>query len=162
MNRLQRAGLGLSLMALVGVGAVNGGNVFAQDATPTPSTSTTTEATTPEETERNAFLDAFAAQLGVTDEAQIDAAILGAFQQILAEKVAAGDITQAQADEILARIEAGDVRFGGGILGGKHGHGGDFDADRDNRGSNNGADDDEDSTTPAVEATPAANTGIFA
>lgn len=173
MNRLQGAGLGLSLMALIGVGTITGNGVFAQEATSTPSTSVTTEATTePEESERNAFIDAFAAQLGVTDEAQIDAAILGAYQQILAEKVAASDLTQEQADEILARVEAGELPFGkGGFFGGHHagmrdGRGGP-DGDRGGKmdrdaGKNATDDTSDDSTTPDVEATPAASSGIFA
>lgn len=187
MNRLQSAGLGLSLMALVGVGTLNGGGVFAQDATPTPNTTVTEDSTTTEtdEVERNAFLDAFAAQLGVTDTAQIDAAILGAYSEILAEKVAAGDITQEQADEMLAEIEAGDMPFGMGGFGGFGGKNGgmpggmrgDMRGDRDNdrgehreddRGDKPGRDDDDDaddatddSATPAVEASPAAETANF-
>src|SRR5215204_154450 len=79
-KRTQAWGLGLALLALVGVGTAAGGAVLAQDATSTPSTtlqeatpaagSSTTEDAT-EEDERSAFIDAFAAQLGVTDEATI-------------------------------------------------------------------------------------------
>src|SRR4051794_32700471 len=99
-RRLQVLGLGLALLALIGVGTISGRGVFAQDATPTPGTSTA-PSTTPE---RDPFLDAFAAQLGVTDPAKVDAAIVAAAQQVLDQKVAAGELTQAQADAIKANI----------------------------------------------------------
>lgn len=148
---------------------MTGSGVFAQDATPTPGTSTTTEATEPETVERNAFLDAFAAQLGVTDQATIDAAIQATVTQLLDEKVAAGELSQAQADEILARIEAGDVPFGkGGFFGDHHGDKRDGHDKSDRDGEQNddenqsNEDSTDDSTIPAGESTPAASTVVFA
>lgn len=166
-RRLQGVGLGLSFLALVGVGGVMTGNgVFAQDATPPPGTSTTTEETTPE---RSAFLDAFAAQLGVTDQAKIDAAIKATVTQLVNEKVAAGDLTQAQADEILAKVDSGDVPFEDELFGDHHGGKGEGRGGHD-RGNDGEQNDDEgqsnedstdNSTTPADESTPAASTAVF-
>jgi len=174
-KRTQAWGLGLALLALVGVGTAAGGAVLAQDATSTPSTtleeatpaagSSTTEDAT-EEDERSAFIDAFAAQLGVTDEATIDAAVQAALGQLVDERVAAGELTEAEAAVIKERIAAGEylVRVG---VGGR-----DHDGDRDgrDRGGRFGGDDDgnndhanDDSTTvPAADSTPAATTGISA
>jgi hypothetical protein len=176
-RRLQGLSLGLALLALLGVGMAAGRGAFAQDATPTPST--TSEESTPspstssdtteaaEEAERNAFIDAFAAQFGVTDEAEIDAAIQAALVQIVDDRVAAGELTEAEGAVLKERIAAGEFRFGvrvGGPGGGhdhgdsRRGHSG-----RDDRGD--GSDkpaDEDDSTVPGAEATPSTSTGVTA
>jgi hypothetical protein len=171
-RRTQAWGFGLALLALVGVGTAAGGAVFAQDATSTPST--TLQEATPaagssmsddatEENERNAFLDAFAAQLGVTDDATVDAAVQAALGQLVDERVAAGELTEAEAAVIKERIASGEylVRVG---VGGR-----DHDGDRGGRfggdDRDNDIDDDkgaDDATVPAADSTPAAATGVSA
>lgn len=143
-RRLHGLTLALALLGIVAVGGIASHGVFAQDATPSPSTGPSTQQTP----RRSAFLDAFAAQLGVTDQAQIDAAVQAAIGQVLDQKVAAGELTQAQADAIKARVAAGDYRIGlrvggmeGGFRGGMDGRGhhrhgrGDAPKDRDKDGS---------------------------
>jgi hypothetical protein len=71
---------------------------------------------------REAFLDSVAKHLNVTPQALRDAAKAAALEQVDAA-LAAGRITKAQADEMKARIEAGDVPFLGGGRGGPHGPG---------------------------------------
>jgi hypothetical protein len=63
------------------------------------------------------FLDSVAKHLGVTPEKLKDATKAAAVDQVNAD-LAAGRITQAQADELTKRIEAGD-----GVLGGPRGPG---------------------------------------
>jgi hypothetical protein len=174
-RRLHGLGLGFALLALLGVGMVAGRAAFAQDATPAPSTtleeatpspSTTSDTTeTAEEAERNAFIDAFAAQFGVTDEAEIDAAVQAALVQLVDDKVAAGELTEAEGAVVKERIAAGEFRFGvrvGGFGGDGHGRG-------DDRGGRGGSDDHtekpssaDDSTDPDTEATPSTSTGVSA
>jgi hypothetical protein len=153
----------LALLALVGLGAIAGRGVFAQVATPAPSTATGGADATPaagtEASERNAFLDAFAAALGVTDQTRIDAAIQTAIDQVLADRVAAGELTQEQADAIEARVAAGDPH-GFGLLGGGRGDHGHDAIDKGTNGRDDNDTDDNDSddangTAPA-EATPSA------
>jgi hypothetical protein len=148
-RRLYGMSLGLALLALVALGTIAGRGVFAQDGTPTP---------TAEETpERSPFLDAFAAQFGVTDQAQIDAAIQAALSQVLDEKVAAGELTQAEADAIKERVAAGEVRIRVGLFGGPRDHDG-LRGGEDHRGQHD-RDENEDETTepatPAAGLTPA-------
>jgi hypothetical protein len=170
---LQGLSLGLALLALLGIGMVAGRAAFAQDATPTPSTSleeatpststSTDDSDAADDAERNAFLDAFAAQLGVTDEATIDAAIQAALVQLVDEKVAAGDLTEAEGAVFKERIAAGEFRFGvhvGGLFGGHDGDG--IRGGRHDRGDDDSTGTDDPATTPEVEQTPAAATGITA
>jgi hypothetical protein len=120
-----------------------------------------------EEAERNEFLDAFAANLGVTDQAAVDSAIQATIEQLIDEAVAAGELTEAEANLIRERIANGEYRIGFGIHGfGRGGFDGDFDGrggrghqDRDRDGDKDDADD---ATTPAVEATPATDTSVVA
>ena len=181
-TRTQAWGIGLAMLALVGVGSVAGGAVLAQDASPTPSTSL--EEATPAagssasddataETERSAFIDAFAAQLGVTDPAAIDAAVQAALNQLVDERVAAGELTEAEAAVIKERIAAGDYRVKVGVGGhdrdGDHDgrdrggrfDGRDDDGDRDNDRDDD-LDDDDATAAPAAESTPAVTTGVSA
>jgi hypothetical protein len=58
------------------------------------------------------FLDSVAKHLGVTPQKLKDATKAAAVDQVNAD-LAAGRITQAQADELKKRIEAGDGMFGG-------------------------------------------------
>lgn len=71
---------------------------------------------------QEAYLQALADQLGISLD-ELKAALKDVSLAQLDQKVADGTITQEQADEIRARIEAGEtgVRFG---FGGKHGRGG--------------------------------------
>lgn len=165
-GRFRGLSLGLALLALLGIASVAGRGVFAQDATPTPGASSGTDSD--QTTGRNAFLDAFAAALGVTDQVQVDAAIKTAVDKMLADKVAAGEITQEQADIIKAEVANGDYRaIGGGFgighdpRGGMHGRDrGGFGGDKGHSGSANDKNDDDsddNGTTPSTGATPAAS-----
>jgi len=69
-----------------------------------------------------AFLESLAEHLGVSTEKLQEAAKAAASDQVDAA-LAAGDITQAQADELKARIQAGDAPLlgrGFGFHGGRH------------------------------------------
>lgn len=131
MNRnLRNLSIGAAALALVGVGSVASHDVFAQSAT--PSAAATAEAgTTDRHDGGHDFLTAFANNLGVTDQAAIDAAIRETFIQMVDERLAAGEISQDRADAMKAEIEAGNYPGGpnfdgmGGMRGGHH------DGDRD-------------------------------
>src|SRR6185437_8894298 len=75
-------------------------------------------AATSSNTRGSDFLDSVAKHLGVTPQKLEDATKAAAIDQVNAD-LAAGRITQAQADELKKRIEAGD-----GVLGGPGGPGG--------------------------------------
>lgn len=76
------------------------------------------------EARQQEFLDDVAAELGVTSEELVDAFQAVAIQRV-EQKLADGDITQEQADELIERIESaeglGIGRFGFGGRGGHHG-----------------------------------------
>ena len=72
------------------------------------------------DTLRSLFLDKLAAALN-TDRAALDTAITSAGTSTADEAVAQGTLTQAQADALKARLEAGDV---GALWGGRGGFGG--------------------------------------
>src|SRR6185437_14752597 len=74
-------------------------------------------AATSSNTRGSDFLDSVAKHLGVTPQKLEDATKAAAIDQVNAD-LAAGRITQAQADELKKRIEAGD-----GVLGGPGGPG---------------------------------------
>jgi hypothetical protein len=72
--------------------------------------------------ERESFLNDVAANLGV-ERSKLDSAIKEAAIARVDAALAAGRITQAQADEMKKRIEAGEVPFFDGPgMGGHHGH----------------------------------------
>ena len=77
------------------------------------------------EARQQEFLDDVAAELGVTSEELVDAFQTVAIQRV-EQKLADGDITQEQADELIERIESADGlgigRFGFGGRGGFGGH----------------------------------------
>lgn len=77
------------------------------------------------EARQQEFLDDVAAELGVTSEELVDAFQTVAIQRV-EQKLADGDITQEQADELIERIESaeglGIGRFGFGGRGGFGGH----------------------------------------
>ncbi len=102
-------------IALVAVGlalAAGGGGAYAAVRATAPSPAQ----------ERQAFLDDLAKRLGVTS-AQLTDALKGALEDRLQAAVAAGRLTQAQADELKSRIESGDGPFPGvGPFFGGRGH----------------------------------------
>lgn len=72
--------------------------------------------------ERESFLNDVASNLGV-ERSKLDSAIKEASIARVDAALAAGRITQAQADEMKKRIEAGEAPFFGGPgMGGHHGH----------------------------------------
>ena len=168
-GRLRVMSIALALLAVIGIGSMAGRGVFAQDATPTPSTSSGSSGTT-DTTKTDSwdtFLNDFASALGVTDQATIDSALNSTIDSTLAAKVTAGELTQEQADIIKAQVANGDysgfkrVIGGGGHKGGpsgdgnNHGHGGQMGPGHDH-GTGGMNDDNDKGTTPATDATPAA------
>ena len=117
----------LALIAGLALGIVFGPSVrglsaYAQTPSPSASPSASTSASTsPKDTLRSLFLDKLAAALNI-DRTALDSAIVTAGNGTADEAVANGTLTQAQADALKARIQAGDYGFGGG-RGGKGGHG---------------------------------------
>jgi len=106
-------------------GASAQGNVSGYFAQTDPSQPT--QATPPSATDRQAEMDAYlqklAANLGIDVSKLTDALKKTAKDQVAAD-LAAGKITQAQADAANTRIDAGDFRFGpGGGHGGPGGEG---------------------------------------
>jgi hypothetical protein len=167
-GRLRVMSIAVALWAVIGIGSMAGRGVFAQDATPTPSTSSGSSGTT-DTTKTDSwdtFLNDFASALGVTDQATIDSALNSTINTTLAAKVTAGELTQEQADIIKAQVANGDysgfkrVIGSGGHMGGpsgdgnNHGHGGPMGPGHDGKGGMSGGSDK--STTPATDATPAA------
>lgn len=110
MNRLPMAGVGVALVALLGVGVVAGGGVFAQNATPAAGTSGSTTATTYQD-----FVGKLAANLGISDPTKVDAAIKTALKQMVDEQLTAGHISADQANAAKQAIDNG--QFGGDLLG---------------------------------------------
>jgi hypothetical protein len=101
---------------------------------------------------RDDLKSAFADELGVSVE-ELDAAWLAAHQSVLAQAVADGAITQAQADAIAERLANGDgFNFGFGF--GRGGHGPGFGPGRGGFGPGRGGfgffDPNPDNTTPAT------------
>jgi len=100
----------LAVAAVAGAVAAGGGAAIAAsgDSSTSPS----------------AFLDAVAKHLGISSDKLRDATKAAAIDQVDAA-LAAGRITQAQADELKSRINSGEgvPFFGPGFLGGFHGGG---------------------------------------
>lgn len=110
--------LGAVLAAAValglGLGPALPGTASAQtQPTPTP------QAGAAGDTLRSLFLDRLAASLGVQRSA-LDSAITSAGTSAIDDAVAQGKLTQAQADALKARVQAGDV---GALFGGHGGRG---------------------------------------
>ncbi len=64
------------------------------------------------------FLGRVAEKLGISED-QLTTAVKDSQTDIINEKLAAGEITQEQADRMKQRIAEGDVHFGDGL---RHGH----------------------------------------
>jgi hypothetical protein len=150
-RRLRMAGLGAALVVLLGIGAVAGRGVFAQDATPTSGTGSTSA------TNYQDFVSKLASNLGIADSTQVDAAIKTTLKQMVDEELAAGHISADEANAAKQAIDNGE--FGGDLIdfdhgqGGKHGHDdqGDKDGDRGNGGTNDDGDDNA-TGTPTTSA----------
>jgi hypothetical protein len=124
MNRRMRiAAFCVAALALLGAGAVTEGGVFAQDQTGTPAAGESTPAVGSDTTTSayQDFVDALAANLGITDPAAVDAAIKTTLKQQVDDRLAAGEISANEATALKARIDAGD--FGSFLFGqGEHGN----------------------------------------
>jgi len=149
--------------AMLGVG----GSVFAQDeSTPTAGTEETTESTAAtdrraaREAEYAAFLDALAVNLGVADGETVDAAIRTTMEQVIDERLAAGEISADLATELKLAIDSGEYPVGfhlGGIGMGGFDRGGDHDGHGGPKGDFDGRGDDADDDTVIPDTgTPAA------
>ncbi len=145
------------LVALLGLGAFGVRGGFAQESTPTieESDATTATAGSTASVDPTAAYDEFvaglAANLGV-DAVAVDAAITQTFTDMVAARLADGEISADAAAELTERITAGDVPFGLGWLGDGHsGRGGmggfDGPGDRGTRGDRMPGTDDQDDTT---------------
>ena len=116
--QLNRKGVALGLVvgllggAAVGALATSGGN--------TPTTTKTASATM--HADVDAFLSDVASRLGV-DVSKLKDALKGAAIDQVNQAVKDGTLTQAQADAIIARINAGDIASGFGLGFGFGGHG---------------------------------------
>ena len=95
----------LAVGAVVMAAAAGGGAIAANAATP--------------EEESKALLDDVAEELGV-EPSRLSEALRQAYENRLDEAVQSGELTQAEADELRERLEAGDVP----LLRGLHGPGG--------------------------------------
>lgn len=111
------AGLGLGVVVGPSVQGATP-TVQAQVAAPTATAAPTKQAAANNPL-RNAFLDQLAASLHVQRSA-LDSAITNAGTKTVDAAVQQGTLTQAQADAIKARLQAGDV---GALLGGRGGAG---------------------------------------
>jgi polyhydroxyalkanoate synthesis regulator phasin len=116
MNRLWKILVGAVLVAVVGV-AVLGASVYAQDApTAVPEAGLSDYV--------GQVWDAIAQKLGV-ERSALDAAVTSAREDVAAQAVDDGKLTQDQADRLL-QIPNGGTDFGfgmrGGMRGGMHGH----------------------------------------
>ncbi len=102
---------GLALGMILGP-ALRGSSASAQTQPPTP-----TQPSSPGGTLRNLFLDKLAAALNIQRSA-LDSAITSAGTSTADTAVQQGTLTQAQADALKARIQAGDL---GALWGGRGG-----------------------------------------
>ncbi len=105
---------GLALGMVLGP-ALRGSSASAQTQPPTP-----TQPSSPGGTLRNLFLDKLAAALNIQRSA-LDSAITSAGTSTADTAVQQGTLTQAQADALKARIQAGDLGALWGDRGGKFG-----------------------------------------
>jgi hypothetical protein len=127
--RMRVAAFCVAALALLGVGAVAGGGVFAQDSTPTttetPAVGSSGDTTADSSADYDAFVAALAANLGISDPATVDAAIKTTLKQQVDDRLAAGEISANEATALKERIDAGDFGpFLFGIGGHKDGIGG--------------------------------------
>lgn len=117
--------LGGTVGALVVAGGVYASTAFAQSATssPSPSPSASTSASASASGAPNArqsFINHLASRLGISDVSKVQQALKDAAKDSVADQVAAGRITQAQATRIDQRIDSGQ----GGPFGFGRGPGG--------------------------------------
>ena len=105
MDNRRKLAVGAAAMA-----AVAGGGAIAANAA------------TPEE-ESESLLDDVAEELGV-EPARLSDALTQAYENRLDEAVQSGELTQAEADELRDRLEAGDVPLLRGLHGPRGQHGG--------------------------------------
>jgi hypothetical protein len=154
------AGGSASALALTMAGLAARRAVDAQDATPLPSTGTTTPETSEDEAQNTyqEFVAALAVNIGVPDGATVDAAVRTTLKQMVDAEFAAGNISANEATARKERIDAAESPLGvGGIGGGRDGrHGGrggrnDGRSDRD--GKSGGTDQGKE---PGTDATPEA------
>lgn len=109
------------LLGIVLGPAVRGLNASAQTPSPTPSQAPgQTQPAAPGSTLFNQFLDQLAGALNIQRSA-LDRAITSAGTSTADQAVQQGTLTQAQADALKARIQAGDIS---GLFGGRGRHGG--------------------------------------
>jgi hypothetical protein len=119
---MQRKSIVLVVAVVVGLALgivvapqVRGAVANAQTPTPGP-----TQSTSPAGNLASLFLDKLAGRLNIQRSA-LDSAIAGAGTETADAAVQQGTLTQAQADALKARIQAGDL---GALLGGRGGRGG--------------------------------------
>ncbi len=109
-----------ALVAGLALAVVFGSGVRNSIASAQTSPSTQTQSSSLGDTLRDLFLDKLAAALNI-ERSELDSAIMSAGTSTVDEAVQQGTLTQAQADALKARIQAGDFGFFGGGHGGKFG-----------------------------------------
>jgi hypothetical protein len=116
--RWKRFALSAALAAVLGLGLAFS---LLPQAT-VASAQSSTQATSPGSALWGSFLDNLASALGI-ERSALDSAISSAGETTLDEAVAAGTLTQEQADAALPRVQAGDLGalMGGRGPGGRHG-----------------------------------------
>lgn len=116
------------LVAVLGLGAFGVRGGFAQESTPSAEDAATAETVDAAETTRSVeaaaaydeFVASLAANLGITDATSVDAAIRATFTEMVAAKLADGEISADAAAALTERIEAGEMplHFGPGWIDG--------------------------------------------
>lgn len=149
MNRRMRiAAFCVAAFALLGVGGLAGGGVFAQDQSGTPAAGESTPAAGGETSAYQDFVNALAANLGISDPATVDAAIKTTLKQQVDAELAAGNISANEATALKQRIDAGD--FGPFLFGHGRGdgHGGPQGHNHQDNGDKNEQPDDDSGANP--------------
>jgi len=111
------------LVAVLGLGAFGVRGGFAQESTPSADDATITETADAAETTRreaaaaayDEFVAGLAANLSITDATSVDAAIRATFTDMVAAKLADGEISADAAASLTERIEAGEMPLGIGL-----------------------------------------------
>jgi hypothetical protein len=99
-NRSKKLLLGGTLSALFVAGGVYASTAFAQSTSPSASPSGAP-------TGQQAFVNHLASRLGIGDTSKVQQALKDAAKDSVADQVAAGKLTQAQATQIDQRIDSG-------------------------------------------------------
>lgn len=143
ISQLKKFGIGASVFAMLGLGAIGGGHaVFAQSSSTPPAASASTDAAS--QAAYKSFVAKLTANLGLSDTTKVDAAIKTTLKQMVDEAFSAGNISAKEQASLKAEIDSSadpaNLLNLEEISGGDHGH-----ADengQDNNGQNDGESND--------------------